>query len=72
VAPLCTVPSLSSPEQFDNLDILDQDYDIDTLDDDDPILPVMDHFTTVAYTDASFAVGNTKDSYSGFVCYLCQ
>jgi hypothetical protein len=46
------------------------DLDIDTIDDDDPILPVTDRFTTVAYTDASFAVGDTKDSYSGYVIFV--
>ncbi len=46
------------------------DFDIDTIDDDDPVLPITDRFTTVAYTDASFAVGPTKDSHSGYVIFV--
>jgi hypothetical protein len=46
------------------------DFDIDTIDDDDPVLPITDRFTTVAYTDASFAVGPTKDSHSGCIIFV--
>ncbi len=52
------------------MDLVDQDYDIDHIDDDDPVLPISTRFTTVAYTDASFAVGPTKDSYSGYVIFV--
>jgi hypothetical protein len=57
-------PALFTPAAlFSTVDLADQDYDIDTIDDDDPVLPITTRFTTVAYTDASFAVGSTKDSY---------
>ncbi len=52
------------------VDLVDQDYDIDHIDDDDPVIPISTRFTTVAYTDASFAVGSMKDSYSGYVIFV--
>jgi hypothetical protein len=55
---------------FSTVDLVDQDYDIDTIDDDDPVFPTTTRFSTVAYTDASFAVGATKDSYSGYVIFV--
>jgi hypothetical protein len=63
-APSATAALLST------VDLVDQDYDIDTIDDDEPLLPTTTRFTTVAYTDASFAVGSTKDSYSGYVIFV--
>jgi hypothetical protein len=75
----CAAPSSPSesvlaptpPESFGpGQDLLAYDFDIDVIDDDDPILPVTDRFTTVAYTDASFAVGDTKDSHSGYVIFV--
>jgi hypothetical protein len=37
---------------------------------DEPPLPVNSRFSIVGYTDASFAVGDTKDSISGFVIFV--
>ncbi len=67
-APVPTEPLPSAPDTLSRVDVLD--FDIDTLDDDDPVLPTTDRFTTVAYTDASFAVRPTKDSYSGYVIFV--
>jgi hypothetical protein len=33
-------------------------------------LPTTQRFTTVAYTDASFAVGELKDSTAGYVIFV--
>jgi hypothetical protein len=44
---------------------LDADLDIHEL-----TLPTNPRFTTVAFTDASFAVGDFKDSIVGFVIYV--
>ncbi len=35
-----------------------------------PPLPTTDRFTVVTFTDASFAVGDFKDSYSGLTIYV--
>jgi hypothetical protein len=35
-----------------------------------PPMPTTTRFTTVCYTDASFAVGELKDSFSGLVIYV--
>jgi hypothetical protein len=35
-----------------------------------PVLPITSRFTITAYTDASFAVGEEKESVSGFVLYV--
>jgi hypothetical protein len=41
-----------------------------TLDVPETLLPTNPRFTTVAYTDASFAVGECKDSIAGFVIFV--
>jgi hypothetical protein len=44
---------------------MQQHFDIDAA-----VLPTNSRFSVVGYTDASFAVGDTKDSISGFVIYV--
>ncbi len=56
---------------FSQLDILDSFDHIDVaLDIPEVELPTTTRFTTVAFTDASFAVGECKDSIAGFVIYV--
>jgi hypothetical protein len=50
---------------FQYFDNLQSRFDIQV-----PPLPTSSRFTTVAYTDASFAVGDEKFSISGFVIYV--
>jgi hypothetical protein len=53
------------------LDVLDSFKALDAaLNIPEIVLPTTTRFTTVGYTDASFAVGNCKDSISGFVIYV--
>ena len=61
----------SGPGQFSQMDILDTMEAMDTqLDIPEVILPTSSRFTTVAFTDASFAVGDFKDSIAGYVLYV--
>jgi hypothetical protein len=53
-----------------NLYKLNPDLDDESLDIVKILAPTNDRFTTVAYTDASFAVGETKQSISGFVILI--
>jgi hypothetical protein len=64
-ADLSTVTLPLHDGNFSTVDLVDQDYDIDAIDDDDPVFPTTTRFSTIAYTDASFAVGARKDSYKG-------
>jgi hypothetical protein len=50
---------------LDHIDALDIDLDIP-----DVALPTTTRLTTVAYTNASFAVGEMKDSISGYLIYV--
>jgi hypothetical protein len=53
------------------LDVLDSFAAVDVgLDIPEVALPTTTRFTTVAYTDAAFAVGDFKDSIAGFVIYV--
>ena len=53
-----------------NLYKLDPYLDDESLDIIKTLAPTDDRFTMVAYTDASFAVGETKQSISGFVILI--
>ncbi len=53
-----------------NLYKLDPDLDDESLDIIKTLAPTDDRFTMVAYSDASFAVGETKQSISGFNLFL--
>ena len=53
-----------------NLYKLDPDLDDASLDIITTLAPTNDRFTMVAYSDASFAVGETKQSISGFVILI--
>jgi hypothetical protein len=53
-----------------NLYKLNPDLDDESLDIVKILAPTNDRFTKVAYTDASFAVGETKQSISGFVILI--
>ena len=53
-----------------NLYKLDPDLDDASLDIIKTLAPTNDRFTMVAYSDASFAVGETKQSISGFVILI--
>jgi hypothetical protein len=59
------------PEYFSQSDLLayfsgpQRDLDIET-----PSLPISTRFSLVAYTDASFGVGDDKDSISGYVIFV--
>ncbi len=55
----------TQPDVSRYFDALQNTYDIS-----DVVLPTTSRFTTVAYTDASFAVGEAKDSISGFVIFI--
>jgi hypothetical protein len=75
VLSLVSVPSLpntsSSNGHFSQRDLLDHIDTLDTeLDIPEVILPTSSRFTTVAFTDASFAVGEFKDSISGYTLYV--
>jgi hypothetical protein len=60
---------LNELEEY-NLYKLDPDVDDATLDIDKILADTNTRFTKVAYTDASFAVGETKQSISGFVILI--
>ncbi len=60
---------LNELEEY-NLYKLDPDVDDVTLDIDKILADTNTRFTKVAYTDASFAVGETKQSISGFVILI--
>jgi hypothetical protein len=49
-----------------NLYKLDPNFDDESLDIEKKLAPTNNRFTVVAYSDASFAVGETKQSISGF------
>jgi hypothetical protein len=75
--PIISLASTASPRavsppghltQEDVLDYFDSRqvaYDIHAV-----VLPTSTRFVTLAYTDASFAVGESKDSISGFVIFV--
>jgi hypothetical protein len=68
IVPLIDDPDSSPHTQADlfrYVESLQANFDINA-----PALPISSRFTTVAYTDASFAVGDFKDSISGFVIYV--
>ena len=61
-------PSSSTHSQsdvYDSFDAMQPRLEIST-----PVLPITSRFTITAYTDASFAVGEDKESVSGFVLYV--
>jgi hypothetical protein len=66
---LLSVPTPSShvsqSDVSDHLSVLQSDFEIP-----ESPLPTSTRFTTVGYTDASFAVGENKDSISGFTIYV--
>jgi hypothetical protein len=61
--------SLNELEQ-NNLYKLDTDLDDITLDIEKTLAPTNARFTKVAYSDASFAVGETKQSVTGFIILI--
>jgi hypothetical protein len=66
---LLSVPTPSShvsqSDVLDHISVLQSDFEIP-----ESPLPTSTRFTTVGYTDASFAVGENKDSISGFTIYV--
>ncbi len=75
VLSLVSVPSIPNTSYsngpFSQRDILDHIDTLDTeLDIPEIILPTSSRFTTVAFTDASFAVGEDKDRISAYTLYV--
>ncbi len=56
---------LTQEDVLDYFDSRQAAYDIHAV-----VLPTSTRFVTLAYTDASFAVGESKDSISGFVIFV--
>jgi hypothetical protein len=56
---------LTQTDVLDYFGSLHHTYDLQPT-----VLPTSSRFVTIAYTDASFAVGDSKDSISGFVIFV--
>jgi len=63
-------PALLNELEETNLYKLDPDIDEATIDIEKVLADVNNRFTVVAYSDASFAVGDTKQSISGFTILI--